>query len=540
MTNKRGDVPYLKLLPKSDLSASSLLASKNDTELHGVDAVSGPFSLYANWPSYRSAVLVEVKSGTTYNCELSFDEDEINPSEIYLKVDGLQIDLNNSSLEFNVLFEVFNVAYVFSINLVGEFTHESATTRYVLEVPERLTVKKLRSLPRFQVPSSLNQQAILSLSSSEEKLIASIIELGISGVKLSIENFQQTETLSGSIKISNLSFNGSLEKRNDGSSIFKINFTDPEQFGDYFDYYRSLVFPTLVPKSSVNYHKLYDTYLKTGFFDKYVNTASAEENKMYQELLISTWKEIAGTQHSSTAEYASLDDDGNPVGACSLVKAFYHENREVWITTQMCVISEPQFFNHTRDLYLWRTAYTFGRPNDLDCILWYDGNSRFLERIWTRFAKLCGSSERLWPVDIRRLPKERLSLANSESLDVSTVKEPYGTFERIMLKDSNVMGGVGPTYLNFGKLLDHVVSVPPNKVSVDELFEKASLLLNLEKNDLREIRVSVPAGFQDERLNDCQKILLNRLGYYPKHEIPILYSSILHALAVMEAKHKDS
>ncbi len=543
---KNDTTPHVEIKPynANDLSLGVALARVHGEVVEAETLISSAFSLYFQWPKHRDCHIKMNSLSKAIQCVLTYDTDEASPSELRITLPDKNI-LGVFSLGaiIEIQFEVFNVAYLFESKVTCIENDESSEFQIITEVPKSLLVHKQRALPRHTLQEPV--QGFWLGEGDSQGVTVSLLELGINSVKIKRFDSNLPRELSGeknveikgTFTLDQNKFQGTLVGRDSESSIIQLHFKDNPEFGKYFDFYRTFVFPTLKPRSEIPAEEVFEAYLKTGFLDKYVNTSSPEEKAKYFEELAETWRILDCEKHQNKADYCSLNTANEVVGSSSVCNAFRNNQKEVWAFHQFCVLSEPQYFKNTEELYLWRVTYFSGLIGNFDSIVWYDGNSRWLERVWVKLSvQLKDIKEVIFSIQTRIWSKKNSTTGENEKR-YPIEKYKIGQFGRKYISSSGAIASIMPNYLNFGKLLNHAVGIPPYKKTTDELI---SLAKNIVADEEVGTTLRITASTEKENgddYNELPQTVLTRLCYFNKIEMPYLFSSIIHSIAVMKMKN---
>lgn len=527
-----------KKLSADFIEQGFLLGKENGILIKNPIQIFASFSLYNEWAEYRSATLINTKKDYSIKCSLSWDTDEVIPSELYIKPVSNK-DFQNLTVEddIQIFFEVFNVCYYFKTKIIDA---ENFNDKIIVQIPEEIKVIKRRLFPRVDI-SSIKSNAYCMPRNSTEKIEILIQEIGVNTLKVTAVSFLTLKD--GIIKIDDLSIGFKVIERKKDLLKFEyclsLEFNNNINFGKYFEIYAKYAFPTLKSRSEFNINDVLEIYNSTGFFNKFVKNESQEDE--FFTKINSTWSQLNNAQHSGVTDYCSEVEEGRIVGCSSLARAFYNESKPVWVMQQLCVLSNPEYFLNTRDLYLWRPIYLSALKEDFDVACWFDGNSRWIERIWIKFALNKGNiSETLWPVDIlicQLDKKDSTASVNADDKLITTYK--FGNLERSVFIEKNLIAGSDPACLNFANLLDHIVAIPPSDRDFEFLLNKAKKLFSLSEEGTKDFRISVdksnlPSTHEKYRRHD-----LNRFCYFNKNDLSFLFTSIEHSIAVMSKKYKQ-
>jgi hypothetical protein len=220
-----------------------------------------------------------------------------------------------------------------------------------------------------------------------------------------------------------------------------------------------------------------------------------------------------------------VNQEGQLTGASSAVKAFQNGGMSTWVFHQLCAMTNPYLLEQSGQLYTWRAEYLASRPESLKICGWFDGNSRWLERIYVKF--ILGKSSESWlkAVKIVRLP---LAGRKRES-DAFIVT--IGELERVLVDTPLCYGGANPKFLNASGILDCIVALN-DTVKASQIVEVGESLNALADRGEGVIEVTLNTSselqFENaELVTDC-----NRMFLFSKEDLYDFVSSVEHSLAV--------
>lgn len=530
-----GNSPKLRYIP-GDLAPGAVLAERDGDKVGEPTLIDAALSLYFNWENHRKAHVSFSSDRIARPCVVSFDEDEAIASELRISLcDTSNVQHQTVGSELLIQLEIFNVSYAFTALITAFDPDAKYGFHFVISIPTEMIVQKRRPVPRVRINSEQSTEVLRprwkSLSSESFHKV-SISEIDVNTVYLDDTSLPQED---GLIELDGKLFHAELSHKGSRGTVITLRFETPIDSGAFFDIYKRFAFPSLESRPTLPTEKIFDAYKESGFFDKFLGSAPPEVVAQYRESLQATWKSLESGAHKTVADYCSVSSEGTVIGASSLALAFKTPERDVWAIQQLCVRSEPEFFQNTRELYLWRPVYLTGRPDTFDVVCWFDSKSRWIERIWIKFVNHKGNLENtLWPVTMRVF--KPIARAQSET-DIKAYK--IGENVRKYIAAPRLLAATDPSSLNFAKLLNHVSSIPPSASSAEELKRHAEVLASVSENPESEYRLSVPHNIQDPELSQLPIHNLDRLCYFEKQDLPFLYTSIEHSIAVMERKHRE-
>lgn len=538
VTSRMRLVPYRP----DDFSAGKVLGLPQGHEVTSAEDIGAALSLYFQWDEYRRCSVRKSNTPDDDNqgtyCVLRYDTDEALPTELRVELitPGFATQLSVGTKLF-CQFEVFHVCYAFESAVLAVSPDRSADGwDLIVAMPARMTVQKARTMPRHRVsPVELSRVANVHWKGegSETAITVVPLELSVEAVRVCASAPLTSDI--GTLTLGGESFRGRLTSQGSDTALIDLNFESPVEYGRYFDLYRKLAFPCLRPRREVDPTNLLALYERTGFLKKFTGNMAPEVRAAFIDRVVATWSSVASGMHEGTADYCAFSEAADAItGTCSTTLGFFNGEREVWVFQQLASIAEPQFFEQTKALYLWRPLYLWGRKEDFDLCCWFDADSRWIERLWVKFDRYRDRSPScLHPI--------RVHIVGPDTLQNQPAGSQYevgaynvGKNKRVFLKKEGVLGAVDPPHLNFSKLLNHTVSVPP---VAEGALERAAFIARQSEEHDTEMRITVPHGTDDVAIASLPALKLSRFCYFSKSELPYFYSSLLHSLAVMERKH---
>ena len=502
--------------------------------------ISAALSLYFQWPEYRSSVLRDKKIDQMSSCELEYDSDEREPEELWIIPDNISSTATfREGDKIQIIFEVFNTAYSFeSLVLWSACGDSSSRIQLVICIPNTIAIQKSRRLGRHLINEndrSLIPTFVFRPDPKGREAILDLIEIGSQSLLIK----QHIEPGSnGYLEFEGHKIYCTCPRKNSDGSILVLNFKSQQELGAYFDVYRKIAYPGLLPRSTASPDETISAYEASGFFSKFSKELVKDVYQKWLLLIKESWKKISVPAHQNTADYVVVDRATNKVtGASSLVLGFQNGSRPVWVKHQLCSIAEPKYLPLTKTVYLWRTEYLCGLPEDLDVAVWFDGNSRWIERLWIKFSRYINQPNTVRSVDIRilDLSKEK----NLEQPKYETIHYDIGSESRNVTVSSKVISGIGPDTLNTSGLLNHSISLstePDDQVAVLDAV-KTLCSTSAQTNSNLVFRVSFPTGKTPESVKSLPVHPSNRFCFFEKKYLPTLRSSLEHSLAVIEKKN---
>jgi len=514
----------------NDYSLADVLSKSNASLIDEDPSINAAFSLYFQWPDHRKSIIkLSDDPNTWLNCSISYDQDERNPSELRIKVEG---DASSGDplqhKDVTIRFEIFRACYEFksSVLAISETIHKNRNWDLIVDVPKALSLFKHRRIPRTVV--SKDDRKLLGevkwIDNNNHSLPLSVVDIGVSS--LSVQAPTGTKACKGVIEIDGSKFDADLIHRHPDEYVVSINFETGEESGNYFDIYRKIVFPYLVNRYDYGVDTIchiYDKYLK-----KYSDPSM--EIKLEDKIALNH-QELKSGFHKTNVDYLARNEDGVIVGASSLGLCFKDEDKEYWAFHQLCVNTEISTFELTENLYNWRADYLASRPNEIDAIFWYDGNSRWLERIYSKFCSITN-----WEIELKPIKVVKCPTKPSPSLKVKVDAFMVGDVKRYFYNDKNTLSAIEPDRFNMGNVLNHILSLEGNE-SEDEFNSIATALIkSAGKDENYEVWGTFSSDYEIKG-DEVTIPNVSRYTRFPKEALADFRASVEHSIAVSKKKH---
>jgi hypothetical protein len=518
-----------------DYSLGEVFARPDSAKVSAPADIDGALSLYFQWPERHWAIMMPVGGvpGTGNapwaECEIDYDRDERAPSELRIQFEGdaKRPDLREGE-EIAIRFEVFRICHEMRCQVLACSNAPAEDGwHYIVSPPVELVVFKNRRLSRFRLDDADRQQMGECRwfgEGASEGLAAPVLEIGMSAIRVAAPSLQPGAK--GEIVIGEARLAVEVARMNRGEAVLKPILTNGVQTGVLFDLYRKLAFPPLRPKSEFSADAILQLYEETNYFGKF---ATAEDMDRRKAELRDVWQRIAPALHQYNADYVAVDDAGTPVGTSSATEAFVHEGKPVWALHQTCARTSPDLLEHSGMLYTWRAEYLAARPEALGVIVWFDSHSRWLDRIYVKFARQHPTGTRLTPVKFYEM---NLSETSDEA-PLPTVQ--IGETQRRLYDKDGVFGGFGPRYLNASAGFDVLVDNQGGH-GVDVLRKAARDTVGIAESGARAIRITVPATESLEGSDLTYWETVDRCLEFDKESLVDFISSVEHSVAITSRK----
>lgn len=526
----------LKIVPYSpdDYSLGQTLAKENGSVSDDPVVVGSALSLYFQWEDCRSAVIVKSNpdgSKTQFTCDMSYDPDEREPTEIRVTVGNGDTSMFADFEKIWIRFEVFRTCYEFETEIIAVANKENNDPwNLILNPPMSITTFKSRRLPRIVLSDDIKQKIPISFwkggSEQNSPIEVNLIELGMKSIKF-CTNVKLNSTL-GTLIVGDITIPAEIVREIENTYVILLKFKTGHDAGVFFDYYRIAAFPALRSKRDFTIDSILKLYEETNYFGKFI-TEEGLQNR--QKQICESWESIQNGFHKTTADYVVIGENNLLTGASSTVLGFNLDSKAVWVFHQLCAKTSPDLLEESGQLYTWRAEYLAGRPEDLEVVGWFDSRSRWLERIYTKFSQQKANGPKLYPVNISSymispiVGRNELKLNNYE----------IGKSRRITFISGPRYGGFGPTFLNSSGILDCVIDLTGD--GSENCLKAASELVGsygVDSNARIEItRVGAPLMDNGTRITDT-----DRFFHFKKEDLVDFLSSVEHSVAVTLRKYK--
>ena len=505
--------------------------------------LSSVLQLFLLWPKYASALLrFETHSIAV---DVSYDSSLSEIEYLYLKTDLEAHELLKKKTPARLMFEVFGLTYQFVVDGVECATDYEPTRPCVaLPLPHVLEYVGVRKTRRKRIENPVP----LAIAQGGKTLArALLVEVSPTAFQLRCEVLSDALALESAIgqrlelQAPDAEFEVIVSAIRGDRVIVKPLVNEPKNFGIYFNIYIKYVYPMLRPRHSFAEDPIPELAIATGQAKKFVGEfaensaeATAERERWLKEVNEAYWASF-DAQHQYTADYVAVDDTGRPIGTSSLAKAFKDaDGKFIWAFHGLGIKKEPEYFEHTVALYLWRADYLMACDKDEEYVGWFDSRGRWLEKVYIKFHQRAPETTKLWPVRLDRYEALE-SHVSSELVDVKPsvwTQIRVGRFERSIYSSRSFVFGVGAFRLNVAGILNI-------------FFSKT------EGNDLEQSLASIPSSqffFIARNVNSpslqIKDYSLNEFGQNIRQFISdaeslrYFRSSVEHALAIVRQRYE--
>jgi len=405
--------------------------------------------LFLLWPEYSSAV---IRQGNLSGKVVVRHDESLNEIENLLLLVGediyrsLKISGENN---LKLLFEVFGLTFQFDavvLELADEYSSEEPVVSIAIpDLLERLGVRRSKRI-QLEEPISLN------LFFGELRFSGQLVEVSPRGFKFRVQNLEQLQPCDRFKAVHpDWEVEMSMGQIREGVVIGLPLEQPATAFGAFFEAYIRFAYPMLRPRHSFPIDPIPDLAIRTGQAKKF---AANEQSETWLGQIKDAYEASRDAQHEYTADYVAVDEDGAPVGASSMAKGFVnHDGSPMWAFHGLSAVKNPKNLQHTAAVYLWRADYLIARQGTQKVIGWFDGNGRWLEKVFVKFQKLTPSLTSLWSVRLKRM----IAVTGfREELDCDLFDKTFskGKFFRGMCFSTDFSLGLGVPYLNLSGGMD--------------------------------------------------------------------------------------
>lgn len=390
-------------------------------------------SLYLNWISKANLeVYIDKDKSSGRPGAISVDPEERSPSQLFISTTNI---IDKTSPEFiYVRLHIFEKCYDFEMKVLEVFEENGGST-YVTDLPTSISTVKARKIPRITLDESTAKVYSITNNTSYPISVLSPNSVIVNG---RIDNSQTIFSINGN------QFNGEIKPISDTKCLITPTMSTPESFGAFFTAYASVAFPSIRPVSSISFDERFKLYLRAGYFAAF----NDNNEEALRKSIVASWESLTNAQHSDVVDFVATNHE-EVVGCSSLAKAFKENGIDVWVFHQLCAIKNDENLAVTKELYRWRAEYISGLPTEVIVRLWFKSSSRWLERIYVKFA-LAKGRDILMPITLKSHEFKSESLANSWS------PKAESKIGRTYYNNSSIFGASAPEYLNASRLMNMV------------------------------------------------------------------------------------
>jgi hypothetical protein len=509
----------LKIVPYNpgDYSLSNVLVA--DAEITH-ETIGQVLSLYFQFKDGAKAFAVDpIYRG---GLDITYDEDERSPSELIIHALPTLVEKLSTEKFMNIHVEVFETLYAFTADILGTYPAESTI---VVAVPKTIQRLARRKYPRIEI----NPENKSLLEFMIENEIIDATHLGINSVEVSSSHAILSD---GILRINNFAFAFKVLRQHENVFILGLQFSNGKNFGEYFDLYRKIAYPSLRSRYDFDYESGLKLFQDTGYFGKY----NKEENSVALKRITDTFESVKNDTHTAVADYYTVNERGQLVGSSGVALSQLDEQgTPFWVLQHMCALKDPASIENSGVLYSWRAEYLAGRPENLRFIVKFSYDSKWIQRIFHKFIGSTSSNagslhntKTKWVNFKRTSDKNRL---RTQQIEMAGQKRYFGSNQDCFVASE-------PKTLNFAGLLEEVV-VLNEHVKEQEL--RAFVGEFLTANDLEERTLKVcytSPGNLDNMEGESSPS--DGLCIVEKSAMYDFSKSIAHSIAVTKRKLLDA
>lgn len=513
----------------NDYSLGEALFSPETTSEANHSKIESALSLYFQWPEHRQAVIYPTDGGSAELCELSFDQDDAEISFVFARM--LQTPSKTAwkeGDEVRLRFEVFRTCFEIQATILGTSTQSSDGWDIVLSIPEQGTLYKHRRGKRYQVPKDTIESLQISLVNGE-RFDCTAIEVSCQSIVVRSDRSIE-DSSSITVHWMGQNFQGVVVRNMDERIVIALDFSSGVQSGKFFDIYRQVAYPYLKRRNEVDSESVLELYERTGYIERYSADSDAEKRRTE---ILETWEQLKPAEHEYVADYVAFDSSGNMVGASGLAMSHFQNDIPVWFFNQLCAVTSPDLLEHSGGLYQWRLDYLMAVPSDIYTACRYRSKSRWLERIYTKFAHTVGTRATLAPIVTYQKNFSKGDI--SEKIEVKSTK--LSNLTRYYFEEGKICGGFNPCRLNISTSMDAVFA-HTNTADATRVAIFVSALLVASGKESANFAISIhPSAILPENVFVGQT---DRLVRFEKENLADLMASIDHVLAVTKRKLRET
>jgi len=443
---------------------------------------------------------------------LSYDEEERIATQIYIEMDRSTPSRGNEWVF--IRFEVFENCFEFEGKVI-DWYDEGENSIAIIEIPKSISVIKNRRSFRVKAkPDSFVKARIAGESRSLEVLSVSLSSVTVKG------NYAPEDD--GFLESGDTQIPLKVNRSFDGLTSLSILTQTSYQAGKWFDFYRIHAYPALVRRSEVDFEECLELYMASGYFEKY----GATDFQSLLPQIRADWDSSAKSEHIMTADYVSLRN-GLPVGIASNSLTFDSDNLQHWTFHSLCAIRNDEDLDLTRALYAWRAEYTYFRKENIDTLLFFSSQSRWIERVYVNFLNRKAQSGVL-PVRVYTM----VFTPKNHGINVRHVKFGEDT-DRLVVESPGLLAAALPDFLHIRRKLNCIVVESDNVTS--EAILRVGEQLSFEAGRELQFRVTVPEQ-HPWKPNLALDLPTDRLGKLKKEDLLDFISSLDHSIEVTKRK----
>lgn len=503
----------------NDHLISGVLTSGIGDILESEKDISAAISLVLQWKEKSHVyAYIDGKQGKAIRASLDVDHEERIATQLFFIFEN-EVSLSKGNTLFAKI-SAFESCFEMEVSIID---HWKEGNLYVActEIPTKLNRLKTRSSSR----NSQNAKKKATISIDDHQVDCSIDSISFNSlvVNMKLQLGQQSKiTLGGTV------FHCSCIRPLENSSVLKIHFQSDEENGRFMAEYLSNQMPTLETRSKQDLEAVFAAFIKSGFFGNFSPDSDPNERK---SLVLSTWKEMETVEHRYNYDMC-LVKRGQPVGASSLTMGLLDGDLEHWIFHQLCSIKEETNIEETGSLYTWRAEYLLGRKSNINSVVWFRSQSRWIERIYVKMSILSKQKGTVVASNVFDYMHTRSERQRPKAGKILT----YGSTPRAFVKINETLAAGGPDYLHANRNMNMVIS---RDGDLDSIIEACDTICDLLDVSTLHFRLdTADRSVIDKLPNIKEQSGSDRRAEIVKDGLRDLISCVQHSVAVTEKKNK--
>lgn len=452
----------------SDHNISAVLTSGTAKRIDKKNEISAIFSLINQWPDKtKISAYVHRNQSKAYESNIIIDNEERNITQLIFEFNQEPQEAFTGKLFAKI--SIFDSCFEIEVEVL-ECWKEDGSFLICTSIPE--TVDKL--IPRASTRKNLTQPIHVSISIDELETTCRILNLNPGNVVIDL-NLPVGQKIR--LKIEKNNFHGKSIRHLEHGTLIEIMFESDEENGCYKEIYFKNKYPNLSSRDYCDPSLVFDAFIKSGFFGNFTNESNHENKKSDT---IKTWENLKPIRHKSNIDMC-LINNGQPVGASSLTLGLRNKQQEIWIFHQLFSIKSETTIDDTGLLYTWRAEYLMNRMADINTLVWFRSESRWIERIYVKLSMLVKSHSKLCHSNVFDYSHTR---TEKKYLEVAKV-EDFGSEKRATVELANTLASAGPRLLHVNENLNLVVSQTNDPEEIKMACDLLCDALNTDKMHFR-------------------------------------------------------
>ncbi len=503
----------------NDHLISGVLTSGVGDILEAEKDISAAISLVLQWKEKSNVyAYVDGKQGKAIRAALDVDHEERVATQLFFIFDS-EVSLSKGNTLFAKI-SAFESCFEMEVSILDHWK-EGENFVACTEIPTKLNRLKTRSSSR----NKQNTKKKATIWIDEHEVDCSIDSIAFNSVVVDMK-LQLGQQLK--ITLGKSTFSCSCIRLLENSSVLQIQFENDEENGIFMAEYLANQMPTLETRSKQDLEAVFAAFIKSGFFGNFSPDSDPNERK---EQVLSTWKAMEKVEHRYNYDMC-LVKGGQPVGASSLTMGLLESDLEHWIFHQLCSIKEETNIEETGSLYTWRAEYLLGRKANINSVVWFRSQSRWIERIYVKMSILSKQKGNVVASNVYDYLHTRSERQRPKSGKVLT----YGSTPRAFVKINETLAAGGPDYLHANRNMNIVIS---RDGDLDSILEACDTICDLLNVSTLHFRLDTSDRTVVEKLpNIKEQSGSDRRAEIVKDGLRDLISCVQHSVAVTEKKNR--